>query len=193
MSPSLPEIYPDVMCYSIFAKYINARGRPSGCLTTYVKRNLRSSIFDECDNFLALCLEVYVVVNIYLPKDYRNDQSECLFAKNCDLLAACLDKLWCRKILCIIVGYFNCNLCAEDSAPCVSLLLSLSDGWFDVLAKDFDFSYIDASYFTSTFRKTTPVSVLSEYQVSDNLTISGSLHVPFYRRDSPGSYSDLHK
>ena len=162
---------------------------------------MKSNSFVESDNFLALRIEGCIVVNVYIPADYYNDQLKRLFSLICDRLPSCLDKFTFLKILCIIVGEFNCNLSVDDSSPRVFLLHSLFDDWVYILAKDCNFTYIHVSssishlYYIVASKdvETTSVSYLSEYQVSDHLPISLSLLVPLYTCDSPGSIRNGYK
>ena len=72
--------------------------------------SLRSSLFEASDHHLAIRVESCVFINVYLPTNYTNDESERLFALSCEKLGSCLENLKRLGLQCAIVGDFNFDL-----------------------------------------------------------------------------------
>ena len=49
--------------------------------------------FDSALDFLAVKIQDMVILNVYLPMDYRDDQSDKLFAISIARLSKCIDKI----------------------------------------------------------------------------------------------------
>ena len=169
--------------YSVPAKRSASSGRPSGGIAMLVRTSCRSSIFDSCDFFLAVRVKEYVIVNVYLPTDYRNDRSEFLFTSACEKLGSCLSKIRLLGKCCIIIGDFNCNL-TDASLLRTSILSGIFDDWLRILPKDLDYTYTHHSSHVSNLDhavssinlQVSPVHVVTDFQLSDHLPISASIY-----------------
>ena len=78
--------------YSLPARKLNNRGRPSGGLVSFVELALHSSVFKLNNHYLAVRVDSCVYISPYLPTNYSNDQSEQLFALSCKRLDSCVEK-----------------------------------------------------------------------------------------------------
>ena len=69
-----------------------------------------SSIFDSPSDFLAIRIQNFFVLKIYLPTNYRDDRSERLFAISAACLSKCLRKIKEHGFCCIATSEFNSDL-----------------------------------------------------------------------------------
>jgi exonuclease III len=58
------------------AKRLKAKGRPSGGLA--VLTTCQSGLLEMCDCYLAITVDDLIIVNLYLPSNYRDVASEML-------------------------------------------------------------------------------------------------------------------
>lgn len=116
-----------------------------------VKSFLLCSSFDSGSDFLAVRINNVVLINVYLPTDYRDVESERLFAISMVRLAKCLENVKKQALSCVIVGEFNCDLTTKNETPSsrVTLLYGLLDSEYILASKNKDFSYIHNSRSTS--------------------------------------------
>ena len=182
-SLSLLDISSTFKTFSVPAKRSASKGRASGGIATYVASNLNSSVFFSSDSFLAVRVGECVIINVYLPTDYKDEDSERDFALAVSKLSSCLRDVLKLKIPCLIVGDFNCDLnCGLSSASIrASLLLGIFGDDFKVQQKSAQFTYIHSSSCTSnldhvvSYNLDIPcVEVVSKFQVSDHLPIASS-------------------
>ena len=89
----LLDIVPSHVLHFVAAKRPRKRGRPSGGLATIIYRHTNSELFAKSDHFLAVKVGDTVIVNVYLPTDYRDENSETKFALACRKLGKCLSKI----------------------------------------------------------------------------------------------------
>jgi len=93
LSLSLLNLSPNHQVFTVAAKRSRTHGRPSGSLATYVRSSLFTSMFDSALDFLAIKIQDMVIVNVYLPTDYRYDRSDRLFAISIARLSKCIDNI----------------------------------------------------------------------------------------------------
>ena len=148
---NLLNLWPSYSVFSVPAKRSSPRGRPSGGIATLVSNRLACEVYENSDNFLAIRLDNLLVINVYLPTDYRDDKSDSAFAISAAKLARCLKKAERESLECIIVGDFNCNLevdiSAQNSRCCI--LIGILENRFTIHRKNQNFSYIHQSGSTS--------------------------------------------
>ena len=137
--------------FSVRACRSQTHGRPSDGLVTFVKSFLLCSSFDSGSDFLAVRINNVVLINVYLPTDYRDEKSERLFAISVARLAKCLETVKEQGLSCVIVGDFNCDLTKKNETPSsrVTLLYGLLEIEYILASKNKDFSYIHNSRSTS--------------------------------------------
>ena len=81
-----------------------------------------------CDCYLAMTVDNLVIVNLYLPTNYRDEASERKFAIACRKVAQLLKKIEKMNRKCILIGYFNCDLLENSSARAETFLSVLPSG-----------------------------------------------------------------
>ena len=151
-SLSLPllNLSPNHQVFTVAAKRSRTHGRPSGGLATYVRSSLSTSMFDSALDFLAVKIQDMVIVNVYLPTDYRDDRSDRLFAISIARLSKCIDKIKKHGLSCLITGDFNCDLenpsgNNSSSSNRANMLLGMLGDEFILVSKNKNFSYIHNS------------------------------------------------
>lgn len=132
------------------------QGRPSGGLVTYISNDVESKLFFSTQNILAVQVCNFVVVNVYMPTDYRDDASHSEFAQSLRKLAECLSKIRLERLPCVILGDFNCPMSAEFTETNAlftgdreSMVHGLLDDTFTILEKNQNFTYIHNTGSTS--------------------------------------------
>ena len=73
------------------ARRFIAKGRPSGGLA--VLTTCQSELFEMCNYYLAVTVDNSVIVNHYLPTNYRDEASESKLAIACKKVAKLLKKI----------------------------------------------------------------------------------------------------
>jgi len=153
LSLSLLELSTNHKVFSVAARRSQSHGRPCGGLATYVKSCFTSSVFDSASDFLAVRIQNVVVLNVYLPTNYRDDRSERLFAISVARLSKCLGKIKEQGLCCIVTGDFNCDLTDSLNSSGDSVRPSIIFGLFDddylVAPKNKSFTYVHNSGSTS--------------------------------------------
>ena len=147
------DIFQSHLMYAVPAERKQALGRPSGGLVTYVRRDIESKILFSTQNILAVQVGGnLVVVNVYLPTDYRDDHSDSLFARSIAKLSECLLLAKRRKLPTVILGDFNCPLSANvneldsiESSLRENMIYGLLDDSFIVSGKTQKFTFIHSS------------------------------------------------
>ena len=193
-SKSILSFNSSVSVYSVSAKQLSGKGRPSGGIATFVRSTLRSSVFEVNDNFLAIRVEGCVFINVYLPTNYHDERSERAFTYSSDKLGQCINRIRSLSLQCILVGDFNCDL----NEPLLSrslrstLLLSIFGDQFDLKCKDLNFTHVHTSMSTSDLDhvvasanlRISPVKVVLDFQLSDHLPIQFSAEIPCHSSDT---------
>ena len=73
------------------------RGRPSGGLTIVCSSAVDSESLHTAENFMFIRAGNLVIVNVYLPTNYSNDESDNRFSKAVRALAECLNTIMLSK------------------------------------------------------------------------------------------------
>ena len=186
-SENLLELNHTTKAYKVPAKQSCSRGRPSGGLATFVRSCVLSSLFEKSENFLAVRIESCVFINVYLATDYKDERLERLFALSCEKLNSCISKIKRQGFSCVVIGDFNCNLSEISSLQSsrTSLIKNLFGDYLAVVGKDRDFTYIHSSSSVSNLDHVAishnltvqNVRVVTDYQISDHLPVSSSVHI----------------
>jgi len=147
LSLTLLNLSPNHQVFTVAAKRSRTYGRPSGGLATHVRSSLSTSMFDSGLDFLAVKIQDMVIVNVYLPTDYRDNRSDRLFAISIARLSKCIDKIKKYGFSRLITGDFNCdleNLSGNNSSSSnrANMLLSMLGDEFILASKNKNFSYI---------------------------------------------------
>ena len=187
-SLGLVKISPSYSTYSVPAKSIHSRGRPSSSITTLVTTDLKSRVFESNDNYIAVRMKNTVIINVNLPTDYRDENSERSFALASEKPSSRIKKMLAKlSFPCIIMGDFNCDL-SRDPAEW-SMQVSLTCGIFGdsiyIVPKDSNVTYIHPSSNTSNLDHVAVscelilpiIKVLSDCHVSDDLPIAASFRL----------------
>ena len=171
------------------ARRFKAKGRPSGGLA--VLTTCQSELLEMCDCYLAVTVDNLVIVNLYLPTNYRDEASERKFAIACRKVAKLLKKIEKMNRKCILIGDFNCDLLENSSARAETFLSILPTG-YSIVPKDRNYSFISTSGNTSNLdhvvflHPPNPdliVKVGLEGEYSDHIPLFLSIPV----RDTPSS------
>ena len=140
-SRNIFDALPSHMVHFVPAKKPKKRGRPSGGLATLISGHINSELFASSNHFLAVRVGETVIINVYLPTDYRDDCSEMKFALACKELGKCMNKISASHLHWILLGDFNCDISKSESSRS-ALLLSLIPNESALVPKAGDFTYI---------------------------------------------------
>ena len=102
----------------------------------------QSELFEMCDCYLTVTVDNMVIVNLYLPTNYRDEASERKFAIACRKVAKLLKKIEKMNRKCILIGDFNCDLLENSSARAETFLSILPTG-YSIVPKDRLFVYFN--------------------------------------------------
>jgi hypothetical protein len=117
----------DFCTFSVSTKRVHSRGGSFGELGTEVSASIQSSLFSSSDTFLAVRAGSCVVINVYLPPNYKNDESEQLFAQAFEILHTRIRQVQNLISLVLLFGIY-CEINFSGSA--VSLRASIFRGIF---------------------------------------------------------------
>ena len=92
---------------------------PSGGLSTLISGHMNTELFASSDHFEAVTVGETVIINVYLPTDYRDDCSEMKFALACKELAKCMNKTSSSHLQ----RDFNCDISKSESSHSALLLI----------------------------------------------------------------------
>jgi exonuclease III len=100
----------DFSTLSASARRVYSRSRLSGDLVTLVSVSIQSNLFSSSHTFLAVRAGSCVVIDVYLPTNHQNEESEQLFAKACETLHECIRQVQKFNIPCAVVRDSNCEI-----------------------------------------------------------------------------------
>ena len=173
------------------------RGRPSGGLAIVCSSAVDSESLHTAENFMFIRAGNLVIVNVYLPTNYSNDESDNRFSKAVRALAECLNTIMLSKLECVIIGDYNCDL-ADDSSPWSQLILSILENRYCVLPKDNDFTFIHTSgsvsnidHVACTLNVSGTVSVLIGSHSTDHIPIEASVNVCIPKEKSSSQWYEI--
>lgn len=78
----LLEVNDSSSVFSVPAKR-SGRGRPSGGISILVRRSLNPSLYKQSDFFLGVRIADTALFCVYMPTDYRDDESDARFNVAC--------------------------------------------------------------------------------------------------------------
>ena len=162
------------------------RGRPSGGLAGYIRRNLADLspvCYNSSEHFLVVRLFDYVLINAYLPHDKKSVQSFSNFAKSCDKLQGLISGIESLGYSWLLAGDLNCNIHISSSRS--ETLLNALPAAHRTINKDCSFSYIHNSGAVSDLDQcvcspllhTSDVHVDDEERDSDHLPLNLDLSI----------------
>ena len=135
-----------VAVYLFLAKGLKAKGRPSGGLA--VLTTCQSGLLEMCDCYLAITVDDLIIVNLYLPSNYRDVASERKFAIACRKVAKLLKKIKKMNRKCMLIVDFNCDL-LQNSSVRTETFLSILPTDYTVIPKNKNYTFIYFSGSTS--------------------------------------------
>ena len=112
-------------------------GRPSECIAIICKRP--AIIIKSVDFFISIQMSNLVVINVYLPTNYRDQSSERRFHTEVRLLAKCFKQSAWKKSRCLIIGDFNCNF-VDERCSRAQLIKTMLPEYFTLPRKDKPYS-----------------------------------------------------
>ena len=115
--------YPHTWSVLYQRKKPKKRGRSSGGLATLISGHINTDLFASSDHFLAVRVGETVIINVYLPTDYRDDCSKMKFALACKELGKCMNKISASHLHWILLGDFNCDISKSESSRSALLLI----------------------------------------------------------------------
>ena len=164
------------------------RGRLSGGLAIVCSSAVDSESLHTAENFMVIRAGNLVIVNVYLPTNYSDEESDNRFSKAVRALAKCLKTIMLSKLECVIIGDYNCDL-ADDSSPRSQLILSTLENRYRVLPKDNDFTFVHTSgsvsnidHVACTLNVSGTVSVLMGSHSTDHIPLKHVLMCVFLRK-----------
>ena len=171
----LLEVNDSSSVFSVPAKR-SGRGRPSGGISILVRRSLNPSLYKQSDFFVGVRIADTALFCVYMPTDYRDDESDARFNVACGQICGAVDGCVTQKLSCIVTGDMNCNLC--DNSPRTQVLVAACES-LRVLENDLDYTYVHNSGSVSSLD-----SMLCSADVKTNgkcrvkLSICASDHLP---------------
>ena len=171
----LLEVNDSSSVFSVPAK-CSGRGRPSGGISILVRRSLNPSLYKQPDFFVGVRIADTALFCVYMPTDYRDDESDARFNVACGQICGAVDGCVTQKLSCIVTGDMNCNLC--DNSPRTQVLVAACES-LRVLENDLDYTYVHNSGSVSSLD-----SMLCSADVKTNgkcrvkLSICASDHLP---------------
>ena len=119
-----------------------------GGLVIAVGKKFNSSYFESSDFYVSVDLDYLVLVCVYMPTNYRNEESSRKYASAWASLSETLHKITAANKPLLICGDFNTDL-KDDFAPFLQLLLPSLPSGVSVITKSKPFSYVHNSGSTS--------------------------------------------
>ena len=172
-------------------------GRPSGGLAIVGSSAFDSESLHAAENLMAIKVGNIVIVNVYFPTNYSDDDSDNRLSKAVIALAKCLKTIMLSKLECIIVRDYHYNL-IDDSSSRSQLILSAIESRYRVLPKDKDFTFVHTSSSVSNIDHVTctpnvngTVSVLMGSHPSDHIPIEAYITVCILKTKSTSQWHEI--
>lgn len=162
-----------LQCFIRPAERVKSRGRPSGGLATLVRKSLQAELLASSKHFLAVKVRDTVIINVYLPTNYRSSLSDSKFTGACTQLSRFVKAQIPGNTKVLLIGDFNCDLLNTESERTQIVIGSLPDQ-LNVVDKDKAYTFISVANTVSNLDH-----VLTNFPVSDEVKVAAD-----------GSYSD---
>lgn len=160
--------------HSVAATRSSDVGRPRGGIATFIRTDIKSEVVFQTECILAVQVGDFVIINVYLPTNYRNVISERKYAMACAKLGSFIYSLRLKYLIC---GDFNCDLKSQDDSLGALLLNSIPPN-SELLLKDKMFTHVHPSGSVSDIDHILVSSDVICSQRVNVLDMPGSDHLP---------------